>query len=67
MYYEVNIAKNGRHFFATASRSITNDKDLKAVIECFKEKFPPSEDYSITVTKDPQVMYGISVESILNK
>lgn len=51
MYYEFNVAKNGKHFFATNKRSITTKQALKEVYEVFKEKFPPEEGYNILVSQ----------------
>lgn len=51
MYYEINVSKNGRHFFATAERSITNLTQAEAMYMIFKEKFPESEGYQISVTQ----------------
>ena len=50
MYYEINVSLNGRHFFATAERSVTDRHKLKEVYNTFKEKFPEEEGYKITVT-----------------
>ena len=50
MYYEINVAKDGRHFFATDKRSITNKNKLKEVYEVLKEKFPPEEGYDMIVS-----------------
>jgi hypothetical protein len=50
MYYEINVSLNGRHFFATAERSITDKQKLKKVYKMFKEKFPEEDGYEITVT-----------------
>lgn len=50
MYYEINVAKNGRHFFATDKRSITNKQALKEVYKVFKEKFPTEEGYDMIVS-----------------
>lgn len=49
-YYEINVAFYNRHFFATAPRSIRDRDELDRVLPVFKEKFPESEGYSITVT-----------------
>ena len=49
-YYEINIALNGKHFFATAPRSCTRQSDLIKVMNVLKEKFPSKEGYEITVT-----------------
>ena len=51
MYYEINVALNGKHFFATAERSITNQWDLEKVYNVLKEKFPVEEGYEITITQ----------------
>lgn len=50
MWYEINVSLNGRHLFATHERSITDHFTLKTVYKIFKEKFPSSEGYNITVT-----------------
>ena len=50
MYYEINIALNGQHFFATDKRSITNQRALEKVYKVLKEKFPVEEGFDILVT-----------------
>lgn len=55
-YYEINVAKNGRHFFATHKRSLTTEWKMKEALEIFKKKFPESEGYQIIVTA--QIEYG---------
>ena len=50
MYYEVNVSLNGKHFFATAKRSITDKYKLEDVYNVFKKKFPKEEGYEVTVT-----------------
>ena len=47
MNYEITVAKNGRHFFATASRSITSEQEFINTLEVFREKFPKSEGYEL--------------------
>lgn len=51
MGYEINVAWNGRHFFATHERSIRNQWELQDILAVFMEKFPEAEGYEITVTK----------------
>ncbi|MHA1345018.1 MAG: hypothetical protein ACTSO3_01325 [Candidatus Heimdallarchaeaceae archaeon] len=46
-YYEINVSLNGSHFFATDSRSIKTEKDLKKILPIIKEKFPEEEGYEI--------------------
>lgn len=50
MYYEINVALNGKHLFATAERSITTSWDAEKVYKLFKEKFPENEGYEISIT-----------------
>ena len=52
-YIEINVAKDGRHFFATAERSIPTypPESYEEVLRTFKEKFPESEGYKISATK----------------
>lgn len=50
MYYEINVALNGKHFFATDKRSITNKRALKEVYNVLKEKFPNEEGYDMIVS-----------------
>ena len=51
MHYEINVSKDGKHFFATAERSITSLTKAEEMYMLFKEKFPESEGYEISVTR----------------
>lgn len=51
MYYELNVALNGKHFFATAPRSITDQHTASAMFVLFREKFPEVDGYTITCTR----------------
>ena len=51
MYYEINISLQGRHFFATHKRSITNKAELDAVLPVLRSKFPASEGFQVDVTR----------------
>lgn len=51
MYYEINVALNGQHFFATDKRSITHRGALEKVYKVLKEKFPLEEGYDIVVSE----------------
>ena len=64
MYYEINVALNGKHFFATDKRSITNKWKLKEVYNVFKEKFPQDEGYDISVTLYETIGKSINVEQM---
>lgn len=62
MYYEINVALNGKHFFATAERSITNPWDLKEKLKVFINKFPESEGYKISITKWEKVGEELKID-----
>jgi len=52
MAYEINVALNGTHYFATHDRSLTTqyEKQLKEIFEDFKQRFPESEGFNVTIT-----------------
>ena len=62
MYYEINVSKNGRHFFVTAERSITTLTQAEGLYMVFKEKFPESEGYKISVTHWENIGRTINME-----
>ena len=64
MYYEINVALNGQHFFATDKRSITNKIALKVVYKILKEKFPIEEGYDILVTQYDTVGKFVDMKNI---
>ena len=66
MYYEINVALNGQHLFATDKRSITNKIALKVVYRIFKEKFPQEEGYDILVTQWDKVGKFVDMENFNN-
>ena len=52
-YFEFNVAFEGRHYFATASRSFPNTQKDKAMrfYKDLCERFPESEGFSVTVVE----------------
>ena len=67
MYYEINVALNGRHLFATAERSLTTIEETKKVYKLFKEKFPESEGYVLYITRYCQTGKLLSEEQLENE
>ena len=65
MYYEINVSLNGRHFFATAPRSITTYAELKKVLPIIIEKFPATEGYEIMLTQEHQSGTILNIEETL--
>ena len=50
MYYEIVVSLNGKFLFATDKRSCQWYWELEKFYNLFKEKFPESEGYKITIT-----------------
>lgn len=48
--YRINVALNGRHFFAIDPESAWTKEKAKELYETIKKKFPESEGYTIMVT-----------------
>lgn len=63
MYYEINVSLNGRHLFATAERSVTDNHKLQKVYKLFMEKFPEEEGYKVTVEKWEKVGKFVDMEN----
>jgi hypothetical protein len=63
MYYEINISENGKHLFATAERSITDEKQLKIVYDKLATAFPVPQ-YLITVLRYEKT--GVAVKGYPN-
>ena len=53
-YYRINVSHNGKYLFATENGEngggITQEEDAKRVTKLFRERFPESEGYEISVT-----------------
>jgi len=65
MYYEIIIAFNGKHLFATAPRSVQTNSGLKELFKVLNEKFPEKEGFSLSVSFNPEIMYGANRIAIL--
>lgn len=63
--YEINISKNGIHFFATQSNSAKTLNELKNILQVFKNKFPEKEGYKITVLENVNY-FKIITEEVIN-
>jgi hypothetical protein len=54
MFYEINISKDGTHFFATAPRSIQTTGALIEVFSVLDYKFPETEGYKLMIRFNPE-------------
>lgn len=50
MEFEINVAKDGKHFFATARRSAQTPWQAHALYKELLAKFPESEGYTLECT-----------------
>jgi fibrillarin-like rRNA methylase len=50
MFYEINVSKDGQHFFATNERSIRSADKAKEVFTTFKQKFLEEDGFKVTVS-----------------
>ena len=53
MYYEINVSKNGRHYFVTHERSLTDQGKAAELFTDFCVRFPKREGFEISVTYYP--------------
>jgi hypothetical protein len=51
MAYEINVSKNGQHYFATHERSISTIEKATEIHEKLSKAFPESEGYKLSVSK----------------
>lgn len=51
MYYEINVALNGVHFFATDERSVTSEEKLGEVLKAFRKRFKNEDGVTMTVSQ----------------
>lgn len=66
MGYEINISKNGNHYFATAERSFgANIQKTKQVYKELKSLYPEDKGFKITVTMYSNVGNTIDMEEEL--
>lgn len=51
MWYEINVSKDGQHYFATDKRSITTLARALDVRELLKKAMPEEEGFEYTITQ----------------
>jgi hypothetical protein len=49
-HYEINVSKDGRHYFATAPRSALRRTDAAKLFKDLSTRYPESEGYMVTIT-----------------
>jgi len=56
--YEINVAKDGKHYFATHERSFTETKSAEKALKDFQKRFPTEEGFVISISYRPGTSYG---------
>jgi hypothetical protein len=51
MYYEINVSLNGKHFFATAERSIISAERCLDVYDALSLRFHKIDGYEIVISR----------------
>ncbi len=50
MYYDINISKNGKHYFAIAERSALHKDKARILFNDFIIRYPKNEGFEVTIT-----------------
>lgn len=66
MHYEINISKNGQHFFATHERSIHDQRKLAEVYVELRRAFPANKGYEITVTAEVRSGRNVDMTAVIS-
>ncbi len=61
MWYEINVSKDGRHYFATHKRSISTIEKATDIRDRLKLAMPEEEGYAYTITQWQTT--GVDVEN----
>lgn len=64
MHYEINVAKNGKHVFATHERSLSTLRQTAEVMSRLELAFPEAEGYSISVSEICTIGKAISEDEL---
>jgi hypothetical protein len=50
-HFEINVAHNGKHLFATHERSARTVREALRIMALLVASFPPSEGYTVNCTE----------------
>lgn len=64
MSFEINVAKRGKHVFATHERSLSSLRQTAEVVSRLELAFPEAEGYTISVTYWERVGESVEKESL---
>jgi len=57
--FEINVAKDGKHLFATHQRSLKTKAEALELYTLFSKKFPKAHGYSVSLTGYHEAAFGI--------
>lgn len=63
-HYEINVALNGKHYFATHERSIVDPWKAKEVLQDFQKRFPASEGFKVECTHYQSIGNRVTLEDL---
>jgi hypothetical protein len=63
MYYEINVAYNGVHYFATADRSLRTKAEALQMYRHFTRLFPKEMGYTLSLKECMHTSVSIDVDS----
>lgn len=66
MRYEINVSLNGKHFFATAERSLAYKSNAMEVLAEIYKRFPESEGFKVDITEWHEEGKGSTAEEFLS-
>jgi hypothetical protein len=61
MWYEINVSKDGKHYFATHERSITTISLAVEIRDRLKKAMPEEEGFKFTITQKQTI--GVEVKN----
>jgi hypothetical protein len=62
MHYIINVALNGKHFFATAEHSLQDPAKAQVVAKAIKEAFPADKGYSVVMSRWESAGWNVEIE-----
>jgi hypothetical protein len=61
MWYEINVSKDGKHYFATHERSIGTVSKAVEIRDRLKKAMPEEEGFEYTITQRQTI--GVKIEN----
>lgn len=59
MSYSINVALNGRHYFATTERSLQTSEQAAKMLVDFVKRFPAQDGFKVSISYNPGISYHL--------